>query len=49
MQLDLIVEGGTVVTGNDTYRADVGVAGGKVVALGVENRKSYKGRVGVNR
>src|SRR5262249_48598275 len=35
MELDLIVEGGTVVTGNDTYRADVGVVRGKVVALGV--------------
>ena len=35
MEFDLIVTGGTVVTGNDTDRADVGVAGGKVVALGV--------------
>ena len=36
MELDLIVKGGTVVTGNDIYRADVGIAGGKVVALGVD-------------
>ena len=36
MELDLIVKGGTVVTGNDIYRADVGVAGGKVAALGVD-------------
>src|SRR5580765_2705868 len=36
MELDLIVKGGTVVTGNDIYRADVGVAGGKVVALGID-------------
>ena len=36
MELDLIVKGGTVVTGNDIYRADVGVAGGKVAVLGVD-------------
>ena len=36
MELDLIVKGGTVVTGSDTYRADVGVAGGKVMAVGVD-------------
>jgi hypothetical protein len=36
MDLDLIVKGGTVVNGTDTYRADVGVAGEKVAALGVD-------------
>jgi cytosine/adenosine deaminase-related metal-dependent hydrolase len=36
MELDLIVKGGTVVTGTDVYRADVGVAGGKIAALGMD-------------
>ena len=36
MELDLIVKGGTVVTANDVYRADVGVAGGKIAALGMD-------------
>ena len=30
---DLVVRGGTVVTGADTFRADVGIAGGRIVAL----------------
>jgi dihydropyrimidinase len=32
--LDLVVRGGTVVTASDTFRADVGVRDGRVVALG---------------
>ena len=36
MELDLIVKGGTIVTGTDVYRADVGVAGGKIAALGLD-------------
>ncbi|MGH6901790.1 MAG: dihydropyrimidinase, partial [Geminicoccaceae bacterium] len=31
--LDLVVRGGTVVTATDTYQADVGVRGGRIVAL----------------
>lgn len=30
---DLIVRGGTVVTASDTIRADVGIRGGKIVAV----------------
>ncbi len=33
-ELDLIIRGGTVVTAADTTRCDVGIRGGKVVALG---------------
>ena len=32
--LDLVIRGGTVVTGSDEYAADVGVRDGRVVALG---------------
>jgi hypothetical protein len=30
---DLVVRGGTVVTGLDSFRADIGISGGRVVAL----------------
>ena len=30
---DLVIRGGTVVTAADTVRADVGVRGGKIVAV----------------
>jgi len=33
-QLDLVIRNGTVVTATDTFEADIGVAGGRVVALG---------------
>jgi dihydropyrimidinase len=32
--MDTIIAGGTVVTAADTFRADVGIAGGRIVALG---------------
>ena len=32
--LDLVVRGGTVVTASDSYRADVGIRGGRIAALG---------------
>ena len=31
---ELVVRGGTVVTAADTFRADIGVAGGRIVAIG---------------
>ena len=31
---DLVIRGGTVVTAGDTYRADVGVRGGRIAAIG---------------
>jgi dihydropyrimidinase len=34
MSYDLIVKGGTVVSASDTFVADIGVAGGKVAAVG---------------
>ncbi|MDW8445028.1 MAG: dihydropyrimidinase [Acetobacteraceae bacterium] len=33
MTLDLVVRGGTVVTAADAVRADIGIAGGRIVAL----------------
>ncbi len=32
--MDLVIKGGTVATASDTFRADVGIAGGRIVALG---------------
>ncbi|WP_112874951.1 dihydropyrimidinase [Paracoccus endophyticus] len=32
--LDLVVRGGTVATAADSYRADVGIKGGRIVAIG---------------
>lgn len=34
MNFDTIIRGGTVVTAADTFKADVGIANGKIVALG---------------
>ena len=31
---DLVVRGGTVVTGADTYRADIGIRGGRIATIG---------------
>ena len=33
-EFDLIIRGGTVATAADTFRSDVGITGGKIVALG---------------
>lgn len=33
---ELVVRGGTVVTGTDVFRADVGVIGGKIAAIGAD-------------
>jgi dihydropyrimidinase len=33
-EFDLVIRGGTIVTGSDQFTADVGVKGGQVVALG---------------
>ncbi|HEY8745254.1 MAG TPA: dihydropyrimidinase, partial [Chloroflexota bacterium] len=32
--MDLIIAGGTVVTAVDTFRADVGIAGGRIAHIG---------------
>ena len=34
-RLDKVIQGGTVVTSDDTYRADVGIAGEKIAAIGL--------------
>ena len=31
---DLVIRGGTVVTASDTYRADIGIRGGRIAAIG---------------
>ena len=31
---DLVIRGGTIATASDTYRADIGITGGKISALG---------------
>ncbi len=36
MTFDLVIEGGTVITAADTMQCDIGIAGGKIVALGHE-------------
>jgi dihydropyrimidinase len=37
-EFDLVVRGGTVVTGADVFRADVGVSGGRIAAIGANLR-----------
>ena len=32
-EFDLVIRGGTVATASDTFRSDVGIVGGKIVAL----------------
>jgi dihydropyrimidinase len=39
MTYDMVIRGGTVVTAADTMRADVGIRGGKVVALAADLEK----------
>jgi dihydropyrimidinase len=36
MALDKVIKGGTVVTAGDTYRADVGINGEKIVSIGTD-------------
>ena len=36
--MDLVIKGGTVATASDTFRADVGVEGGRIVAMGEDLR-----------
>lgn len=36
MAFDTIIRGGTVATASDTFSCDVGIGGGKVVALGAD-------------
>ncbi len=33
MSYDLVVRGGTIATASDTYRADIGISGGRIVAI----------------
>jgi dihydropyrimidinase len=35
MHLDKVIRGGTIVTADDTYKADVGIAGEKIGAIGL--------------
>jgi len=35
MRLDTVIRGGTVVTADDTCRADIGIAGGKIAVIGL--------------
>ena len=35
MKIDTVIKGGTIVTAEDTYRADIGVADGRIVAIGL--------------
>ena len=39
---DLVIRGGTVVTAADTVRADVGIKGGKIIAVGLDLPKGDK-------
>ena len=41
-KLDLIIRGGTVATASDTFKTDVGVRAGKIVALGHELGKAER-------
>jgi dihydropyrimidinase len=36
MFLDLVIRGGTIVTADDTYRADIGISAGKIKTIGVD-------------
>ena len=35
MQFDMVVQGGTVVTAGETFRADIGVTAGRIAAIGM--------------
>ena len=34
MKIDKVIQGGTIVTADDTYQADIGIANGHIVAIG---------------
>src|SRR5262245_16530748 len=36
MRLETVIRGGTIVTADDTYRADVGIQDGKIAVIGLE-------------
>ncbi len=35
-RLDTVIQGGTIVTADETYRADVGIASGRIAAIGLD-------------
>ena len=35
MKIDTVIKGGTIVTAEDTYQADIGIADGRIVAIGL--------------
>lgn len=41
-EFDLVIRGGTIATASDTFRSDVGITGGKIVALGSSLGKAAK-------
>lgn len=43
MKLDTIIRGGTLVTADQTFKADVGIAGERIAALGADLAKSSPG------
>src|SRR5947207_15406006 len=45
MSFDTLITNGTLVTASDTYKADVAISGGKVVAVGAELPRQNAGRV----
>ncbi len=36
MKIDKVIQGGTIVTADDTYQADIGIANGRIVAISQE-------------
>jgi dihydropyrimidinase len=36
MKIDKVITGGTIVTADDTYQADIGIANGRIVAIGMK-------------
>src|SRR5438045_2269716 len=45
MSFDTLITNGTVVTASDTYKAEIAISGGKVVAIGTELPRQNAGRV----
>ncbi|MFH2201767.1 MAG: dihydropyrimidinase [Elusimicrobiota bacterium] len=50
MKFDLIIKGGTIITAAETYRADIGISGGKITAVattltGGKKTVDAKGRI----